>query len=160
VGWNHDPIHRLRRPFGDGIGDVAISDAVPVCGCFEGSGSGIPIDERFEFAAVDGEFGAGPVLPEVPKIRVNLVALPVEDTKYLATLDAGHVPYTSRQTAIVTGDVICTGLRAGDSYLYTTAVVGGMNPSYSEFQVGYVIGAAVGAYCPDQQDNVPHPSTP
>jgi hypothetical protein len=92
VGWNHDPIHWLWRLFGDGSGDVTISDAVPVCGCFEGSGSGIPIDERFEFGAVDGEFGAGQVLPEVPEIRVDVVALPVEERHAERRSVKVHVP--------------------------------------------------------------------
>jgi Protein of unknown function (DUF732) len=69
------------------------------------------------------------------------------DDTFIRALDDSGVPYESRLAAIKVGRMTCDKLHrgAGFSPLAKTMV----SNSLTRAQTGHLIGAAVGAYCPD-----------
>lgn len=74
----------------------------------------------------------------------------VEELAYIATLDSEHIYYSSEDAAIGLGRAICQGLDAGMSP--TAIVATGLEAThglYSPYEIGYITGASVGAFCPE-----------
>jgi hypothetical protein len=71
---------------------------------------------------------------------------PVEEQAYLATLDHFGVPYSSASAAVAAGESVCDGLDAGLT-LNQIAVIALDASGYTPRQVGYIVGASVGALC-------------
>jgi hypothetical protein len=69
----------------------------------------------------------------------------VTDIAYLATLDQFGVYYNTDQTAITLGHSVCDALASG--LTPTTIVRIGQRTGYSPTDAGYIVGAAIGAYC-------------
>lgn len=66
---------------------------------------------------------------------------------YIAALDSEGIYYSSEAAAIDAGESVCEGLDAGLSLRAIGAVA--MNAGYSASDAGYILGAAVGAFCPE-----------
>lgn len=69
------------------------------------------------------------------------------DQAYLDTLDMGDIYYPDDAAAINLGHAICDGYDAGLS----TITIGGIatDEGFTPYDAGYIIGAAVSAYCPE-----------
>ncbi|HEY5854003.1 MAG TPA: DUF732 domain-containing protein [Aldersonia sp.] len=70
------------------------------------------------------------------------------DLAYLAVLDDYAITYTSEDFAIDMGHEICYSMDQGAS-IYDVAVALEDYSSLSDHDNGVVIGAAIGAYCPE-----------
>jgi hypothetical protein len=77
------------------------------------------------------------------------------DAKFICGLDIGNIPYKSPQNAIVLAHVVGSDFSGGSTYFQTVGSVTEMNPARIDFQDGYFVGVAVGAYCPDQWGKIP-----
>lgn len=80
---------------------------------------------------------------------------PTTDAKFIEGLDAGNVPYTSERNAIALAHVVCAEFRKDYPYLEVTTAVGQLNPTWTDLQQGFFVGAAVFFYCPDQRAALP-----
>jgi hypothetical protein len=79
------------------------------------------------------------------------------DTTFLRLLTADNIPFKDGGMTIALAKTVCTNLRQGYSYFYNTSAVAEMNPTWTPFQTGVFVGAAIAAYCPDQHDKMPLP---
>ena len=70
------------------------------------------------------------------------------DLAYLAVLDDNSITSTSEDFAIDMGYEICGAMDSGAS-IYDVAVALEDYSSLSDYDNGVVIGAAIGAYCPE-----------
>jgi Protein of unknown function (DUF732) len=77
------------------------------------------------------------------------------DAKFIQALDVGTVPYTNTHDAIALGQMVCSDLSRGYTYYDAVKVVTEMNHTWTDAQDSYLVGVAVGVYCPDQQGKIP-----
>ena len=77
------------------------------------------------------------------------------DAKFIDALNTGGVPYPSPENAIALGRMVCGDLLRGYTYFDAVKVVTEMNHSWTDSQDSYLVGVAVGVYCPDQQGKIP-----
>ena len=76
------------------------------------------------------------------------------DAKYIDRLDEGGIAYSSEAAAIKTGESICDSLDAGYSVDSVSRILLGSGSGYGPFDVGYIVGASVYAYCPEYGDQI------
>jgi hypothetical protein len=79
-----------------------------------------------------------------------------QDSMYLDMLTRQGFTYSSPQAAINVARYVCAAFANGESY-DNVAVVGLQNTSVSPENVGYIIGDAITAYCPQYFDKLPRP---
>lgn len=72
------------------------------------------------------------------------------DEQYIAMLQMGQIAYSTDDAAIDTGHAICAAFDAGNTLLAVGSVLSS-NGGYSGEDSGYIIGSAVGAYCPEHE---------
>jgi hypothetical protein len=74
---------------------------------------------------------------------------PLSVSAYLATLNQTHVPYDNPGRMIDLGSNVCQQARDGIGFdaVYQTVAGNG----FTAGQSGYIMGAAVGTFCPDMQ---------
>lgn len=77
----------------------------------------------------------------------------VNDQAYIAALDDEGISYPSEQNAIQVGHLVCESFDEGNDFvaiameLYTSSQM-------DAYQSGYVVGAAVAAFCPEYLDQI------
>lgn len=77
-------------------------------------------------------------------------AMPSDEELYVATLDIQGVYYSAPDAAVAAGRAACDSLDAGMSfYAVGMSAVGA---GYSPEDAGYIVGAAIGAFCPEHED--------
>jgi Protein of unknown function (DUF732) len=79
---------------------------------------------------------------------------PIDDL-FIQTLDSSEVPYKSREDAIRNAKKICTllGEAPGEEGLQDAVAYLKKFTTYSQEQMGQFGGAAIGAYCPENNPN-------
>lgn len=72
------------------------------------------------------------------------------DERFLAEMNAEHLPRNSQAQVIDAGHAVCTALHAGKGFddVMTAGAKSGLDPKTT----GTLVGAAVSVYCPDQMD--------
>lgn len=71
----------------------------------------------------------------------------VDSDAYVMALDAQGITYSSEANAIAAGRSLCTILDDGATIAATTSMVQ-RNSGLDRFNSGYVVGAAIAAFCP------------
>ena len=77
------------------------------------------------------------------------------DSAYLDALSKHGITWSSDATVIKIGHAVCTDWAAGNSFQQTVSDVRNAEPHLSDENVGYLIGAATGAYCPQFESRLP-----
>lgn len=98
-------------------------------------------------------------LPEPQPIDPDERRAP-SDASYLMALDALGVPYGTDADAIAAGQEVCNFLDAEvpivglDSAVTSAGLITIQAGGYEPRQAGHIIGAAIGAYCPEYSEGV------
>lgn len=92
--------------------------------------------------------GVGAPTPTTPSVApTTSSADPVTDQAYLSALRSGGVPFTSDESAITAGHAVCSFLDAGGTVI-SAADIAASQGNLSTTHAGYLVGAAMAAYCP------------
>jgi hypothetical protein len=99
-----------------------------------------------------------PVLVAVAFVALMTVAavLPApahtdtSDAQFVSFLDSHGIPYDSPDRAVKEAKAGCLVLREGHSFVSAVQGLSGIQTNYSEDTAATFLGAAIGAYCPDQ----------
>lgn len=73
----------------------------------------------------------------------------VSVASYLQTLDQAHVPYDNAGEMVDLGNTVCRQARGGTALDEVGQNV--INNGFTPSQAGFIMGAAVGIFCPDMQ---------
>lgn len=76
------------------------------------------------------------------------------DTAYLAALSAQGITWSSDSTVIAVGHAVCTDWAGGNTLQQTYSDVRNALTNLSDDSVGFLIGAATAAYCPQYESKV------
>lgn len=74
----------------------------------------------------------------------------IDEIAYIAALDDEGIYYSSADAAIELGYASCEALDSGATVTQVVnAGIDGAAGFYSDYEVGYITGAAIGAFCPE-----------
>ncbi len=110
-----------------GLGLVVVIIIVVVASLLPGSESG---------SGGSGDTGGGG----------STTTLSAADETFLGALNSRGVQYTSQASAINEGQAVCQRFAGGNDVL--GEVTHFKQEGYSDFEAGFIVGAAVNAYCP------------
>lgn len=74
----------------------------------------------------------------------------LDEIAYITVLDEQGIYYSSEDAAIALGYGTCSALDAGATVpMVIMAGIDGADGFYSDYEVGYITGAAIAAFCPE-----------
>lgn len=76
-------------------------------------------------------------------------AMPSDEELYVATLDLQDIYYSSESAAVGAGRAACRSLDAGMSFYQVG--LSAVGAGYSPEDAGYIVGAAISAFCPEHE---------
>jgi hypothetical protein len=79
---------------------------------------------------------------------------PISVAAYLHTLNVAHIPYDNPGRMVDIGNNVCVQARGGTDFDAIGPTVAGNG--FTSVQSGYIMGAAVGTFCPDKEAAFDH----
>lgn len=81
----------------------------------------------------------------------------IKDATFLMALDKGNVPYANGKDMTLGGRAVCLYLsdENGGTYLGAIKGIHEHSPELTDEQQGFVVGAAVGIFCPEEKSKLP-----
>lgn len=77
----------------------------------------------------------------------------LDELAYIMALDEEGIAYSTEDNAIALGYGTCNALDAGASVeMVVLAGIDGADGYFSDYEVGYITGAAIAAFCPEYLD--------
>jgi len=81
-------------------------------------------------------------------------ALP--DNQFATILNQKGITFSSPASAVQQANIVCDKIGGGESFASVLQELHTADPTLSQYQAAYFIGASVGGYCPQNASALPH----
>lgn len=98
-----------------------------------------------------------PTTQTTPPSTERTLSPAMTDELYIGTLELQGIEVDDRDHAIALGKAVCTDFNDGLTFLQISlGVYQGYEGQFTAEEVGYMVGAAIPAYCPQHEDKLPN----